>query len=149
MYKLSPSFFFSFLNFYLFVSHTVHPMHTGRSGSQDRRPVPCHLTSSPDLSSIAPQKNAALPGTSIEHGTARHNKTRRKPSHQSWARQPSRMKRVLTAGKRFRNTLHSHCQEFPRNHQANNHTIYTEDLAQTHTHSVIVALVSVSLHEPC
>lgn len=50
------------------------------------------------------KKKTCLPGLSTEHGLTSYGKTEPKPSYQGWTKQPSRRKRVLSAGKRVRDT---------------------------------------------
>lgn len=66
--------------------------------------------------------------------------TRHKPSYQGWVRLAGRRKRFPKAGERVRDTPLP-LLGVTQNHQANNHNVFTEDLAQTHACLVITASV--------
>lgn len=76
-------------------------------------PIPYHLPSPRIYSLLFSQKRADIPRTSTKHSTISYNKTRHKPSHPGWARQPIRRKNILRADKRAKHT-HSHGQESPQ-----------------------------------
>jgi hypothetical protein len=71
-----------------------------------------------------------------------YNKNRHKLSHQSWARQPSSIKRVSNT---FRVIDTLPLLGFLPKHQASNHNIYAEELLKTHVASSISSSVFVSL----
>ena len=66
-------------------------------------------------------------------------KTRHMPLHQGWTRQLSRRERVPHVGKEVRDSLCSHCYDPHRNTKLLCHNIYSEDLGQTPTGSLISA----------
>lgn len=76
-------------------------------------------------SSISLQEKAGLPGISNKLGITWYNKTRHKPSHQGWKRQPSRRKRVSKESEMPPLLLLG----YPQNSKLSNHNIYVENLA--------------------
>lgn len=93
-----------------------------------------------------PRKKKSRPLRDIhqtKHGFTRYSKTGYKPSYQGWMRQPRRKNRVLSVGKRLRDTPYSH-----KSTKLSYHKAHVEDLAQTHTEPVFTASISVSPYEP-
>lgn len=100
---------FFFLSFFLngFFSHTVHPNRLSSHSiplSFPQLPFSPVSTAPPSLSL---EKRAGIQETIVKHNKTKYCKTRQKPSHWGWTRQPSRRKRVTGIGKRVESTIRS------------------------------------------
>lgn len=93
------------------------------------------------------QKRVGLSGLSTEHDIISYSKTRCKPSYQGWMRQLRRRKRIQEQPKESE-TFPVPLLGVPRKHQAAQHNVYVEDLAQPHAGPVIATLVSVGPMSP-
>lgn len=94
---------------------------------------------------ISYPKRVGLPGVSTEHSIKRCSMARQNPSYQGWMKQTSRVKKVFALSKQ-NNQRHpySNYKHSPQNCKLNNHNIYTEDLVQTNTGSMMAVSVSIS-----
>lgn len=91
---------------YHFKNYSSHILHPNLSSPPPVCPLPLPQTHAP---SVSPEKRAGLSGTLTKYDIASYNKTRHKPSHQGWARQPGKRKRVPWLGKRVIDHPQSHC----------------------------------------
>lgn len=94
-----------------------------------------------------PSEKIGPSGISTEHGISSYNKSKHILSYQGWIRQPSGRKGAPSAGKIFRDTLHSLFWESHKKTKLYNNNIHAKDL--THTGSLVVGSLFVSPYELC
>lgn len=133
-------YFFIYSYFIYYIPNTV-PHHC--SFSVPPHPFPLSQTLS---SSVYLLKRSGLPELFAKHSTISYNQTRHKPSYQGQKRQKEKGPKI-----------EQKCQRHPllallgvpQEHPGHNHNIYTKDLPQTQSGSMIFTSFSVSFYEPC
>lgn len=120
---LVSNFFLSFLNLSILLSYITSTLKFNLPLLLPGFPLPPFSTSS-NPPPFPFRERTGLPEISTKYGLTSYNKPKHILSYQDWTRQTSRRGKVPSAGKRVRNTRHSHCYKSHKNTKLHSHKIH-------------------------